>query len=152
MSRGGQTMPSQAPLCFDPGSPASDRTEGKKKGRPKAENQALRDIPVSSLRAGWGSCWGLPVKAIALPLLATHMSSTTPSAHISGPATLCLGIRGVAWGPVDHVRGPLASTLTAQGGLDLAAVPRSKGSCSLPALQARAGAESGARVGKGRGG
>ncbi|XP_034495928.1 zinc finger protein 512B isoform X2 [Ailuropoda melanoleuca] len=43
--RGGQTVPSQAPLCFDPGSPASDRTEGKKKGRPKAENQALRDIP-----------------------------------------------------------------------------------------------------------
>ncbi|XP_054946088.1 zinc finger protein 512B isoform X5 [Physeter macrocephalus] len=45
--RGGQTVPSQAPLCFDPGSPASDRTEGKKKGRPKAENQALRDIPLS---------------------------------------------------------------------------------------------------------
>ncbi|XP_057384526.1 zinc finger protein 512B isoform X2 [Balaenoptera acutorostrata] len=45
--RGGQTAPSQAPLCFDPGSPASDRTEGKKKGRPKAENQALRDIPLS---------------------------------------------------------------------------------------------------------
>lgn len=41
-------MPSQAPLCFNPGSLASDRTEGKKKGRPKAENQALRDIPVSS--------------------------------------------------------------------------------------------------------
>uniref|UniRef100_G1QFB0 Zinc finger protein 512B n=1 Tax=Myotis lucifugus TaxID=59463 RepID=G1QFB0_MYOLU len=47
VARGGQTMPSQAPLCFDPGSPASDRTEGKKKGRPKAENQALRDIPLS---------------------------------------------------------------------------------------------------------
>uniref|UniRef100_G3U475 Zinc finger protein 512B n=1 Tax=Loxodonta africana TaxID=9785 RepID=G3U475_LOXAF len=45
--RSGQTVPSQAPLCFDPGSPASDRTEGKKKGRPKAENQALRDIPLS---------------------------------------------------------------------------------------------------------
>uniref|UniRef100_A0A8C3YCG1 Zinc finger protein 512B n=1 Tax=Catagonus wagneri TaxID=51154 RepID=A0A8C3YCG1_9CETA len=45
--RGGQTVPSQASLCFDPGSPASDRTEGKKKGRPKAENQALRDIPLS---------------------------------------------------------------------------------------------------------
>ncbi|XP_029771697.1 zinc finger protein 512B isoform X4 [Suricata suricatta] len=45
--RGGQTVPSQGPLCFDPGSPASDRTEGKKKGRPKAENQALRDIPLS---------------------------------------------------------------------------------------------------------
>uniref|UniRef100_H0VSF4 Zinc finger protein 512B n=1 Tax=Cavia porcellus TaxID=10141 RepID=H0VSF4_CAVPO len=43
----GQTVPGQAPLCFDPGSPASDRTEGKKKGRPKAENQALRDIPLS---------------------------------------------------------------------------------------------------------
>ncbi|ELK25817.1 Zinc finger protein 512B [Myotis davidii] len=47
VARGGQTVPSQAPLCFDPGSPASDRTEGKKKGRPKAENQALRDIPLS---------------------------------------------------------------------------------------------------------
>nr|XP_054366175.1 zinc finger protein 512B isoform X2 [Mirounga angustirostris] len=45
VARGGQTVPSQAPLCFDSGSPASDRTEGKKKGRPKAENQALRDIP-----------------------------------------------------------------------------------------------------------
>ncbi|XP_030681729.1 zinc finger protein 512B isoform X4 [Nomascus leucogenys] len=45
--RGGQTVPGQAPLCFDPGSPASDKTEGKKKGRPKAENQALRDIPLS---------------------------------------------------------------------------------------------------------
>nr|XP_051685029.1 zinc finger protein 512B isoform X1 [Oryctolagus cuniculus] len=45
VARGGQTVPGQAPLCFDPGSPASDRTEGKKKGRPKAENQALRDIP-----------------------------------------------------------------------------------------------------------
>lgn len=53
MARGGQTVPSQAPLCFDLESPASDRTEGKKKGRPKAENQALRDIPVSCLRAGW---------------------------------------------------------------------------------------------------
>lgn len=48
----GQTVPGQAPLCFDPGSPASDRTEGKKKGRPKAENQALRDIPVSFLSPG----------------------------------------------------------------------------------------------------
>ncbi|XP_032734623.1 zinc finger protein 512B isoform X2 [Lontra canadensis] len=47
VARGGQTVSSQAPLCFDPGSPASDRTEGKKKGRPKAENQALRDIPLS---------------------------------------------------------------------------------------------------------
>ncbi|XP_024606203.1 zinc finger protein 512B isoform X3 [Neophocaena asiaeorientalis asiaeorientalis] len=47
VGRGGPTVPSQAPLCFDPGSPASDRTEGKKKGRPKAENQALRDIPLS---------------------------------------------------------------------------------------------------------
>ncbi|XP_047626539.1 zinc finger protein 512B isoform X1 [Phacochoerus africanus] len=45
--RGGQTMSGQAPLCFDLGSPAGDRTEGKKKGRPKAENQALRDIPLS---------------------------------------------------------------------------------------------------------
>ncbi|XP_033043077.1 zinc finger protein 512B isoform X2 [Trachypithecus francoisi] len=45
--RGGQTVPGQAPLCFEPGSPASDKTEGKKKGRPKAENQALRDIPLS---------------------------------------------------------------------------------------------------------
>uniref|UniRef100_A0A2K5DGL8 Zinc finger protein 512B n=1 Tax=Aotus nancymaae TaxID=37293 RepID=A0A2K5DGL8_AOTNA len=45
--RGGQTVPSQAPLCFDPGSPASDKTEGKKKGRPKAETQTLRDIPLS---------------------------------------------------------------------------------------------------------
>ncbi|XP_037357384.1 zinc finger protein 512B isoform X2 [Talpa occidentalis] len=45
--RGGQTMPGQAPLCLDPGSPASDRTEGKKKGRPRAETQALRDIPLS---------------------------------------------------------------------------------------------------------
>ncbi|XP_048078242.1 zinc finger protein 512B isoform X2 [Ursus arctos] len=38
------------PVLHDPpklGSPASDRTEGKKKGRPKAENQALRDIPLS---------------------------------------------------------------------------------------------------------
>ncbi|XP_040588552.1 zinc finger protein 512B isoform X7 [Mesocricetus auratus] len=43
----GHTVPSQASLCFDPGNPASDRTEGKKKGRPKAENQALRDIPFS---------------------------------------------------------------------------------------------------------
>ncbi|XP_039720800.1 zinc finger protein 512B isoform X2 [Pteropus medius] len=47
VARGGQSVPSQAPLCFDPGSLASDRTEGKKKGRPKAENQALRDIPLS---------------------------------------------------------------------------------------------------------
>ncbi|XP_032950971.1 zinc finger protein 512B isoform X2 [Rhinolophus ferrumequinum] len=47
VARGGQIVPSQAPLCFDPESPASDRTEGKKKGRPKAENQALRDIPLS---------------------------------------------------------------------------------------------------------
>lgn len=54
VARGGQTVSSQAPLCFDPGSPASDRTEGKKKGRPKAENQALRDIPVSSPKAGVG--------------------------------------------------------------------------------------------------
>ncbi|XP_060027635.1 zinc finger protein 512B isoform X3 [Erinaceus europaeus] len=46
--RGAQTVSSsQAPLCFEPGSPAGDRTEGKKKGRPKAENQALRDIPLS---------------------------------------------------------------------------------------------------------
>ncbi|XP_005362729.1 zinc finger protein 512B isoform X3 [Microtus ochrogaster] len=43
----GHSVPSQAPLCFDPGNPANDRTEGKKKGRPKAENQALRDIPLS---------------------------------------------------------------------------------------------------------
>ncbi|XP_037061392.1 zinc finger protein 512B isoform X4 [Peromyscus leucopus] len=43
----GHTVPSQASLCFDPGNTASDRTEGKKKGRPKAENQALRDIPLS---------------------------------------------------------------------------------------------------------
>ncbi|XP_041497622.1 zinc finger protein 512B isoform X6 [Microtus oregoni] len=43
----GHTVPSQASLCFDPGNPANDRTEGKKKGRPKAENQALRDIPLS---------------------------------------------------------------------------------------------------------
>nr|XP_038961085.1 zinc finger protein 512B isoform X7 [Rattus norvegicus] len=43
----GHTVPSQAPLCFDPGNSASDKTEGKKKGRPKAENQALRDIPLS---------------------------------------------------------------------------------------------------------
>lgn len=50
----GHTVPGQAPLCFDPGNPASDRTEGKKKGRPKAENQALRDIPVSSLRVRVG--------------------------------------------------------------------------------------------------
>ncbi|XP_053430864.1 zinc finger protein 512B isoform X2 [Nycticebus coucang] len=47
MVRSGQTVPGQAPLCFDPGSPASDKMEGKKKGRPKAENQALRDIPLS---------------------------------------------------------------------------------------------------------
>ncbi|XP_012659360.1 zinc finger protein 512B [Otolemur garnettii] len=47
MVRGGQTVPGQAPLCFDSGSPASDKMEGKKKGRPKAENQALRDIPLS---------------------------------------------------------------------------------------------------------
>ncbi|KAF6089865.1 zinc finger protein 512B [Phyllostomus discolor] len=47
VARGGQAVPGQAPLCFDPGSPAGDRTEGKKKGRPKAENQALRDIPLS---------------------------------------------------------------------------------------------------------
>ncbi|XP_058535257.1 zinc finger protein 512B isoform X3 [Ochotona princeps] len=47
VARGGQTVPGQASLCFDPGSPACDRTEGKKKGRPKAENQALRDIPLS---------------------------------------------------------------------------------------------------------
>uniref|UniRef100_A0A8B9XGI0 Zinc finger protein 512B n=1 Tax=Bos mutus grunniens TaxID=30521 RepID=A0A8B9XGI0_BOSMU len=45
--RAGQTVPSQAALCFDLESPAGDRTEGKKKGRPKAENQALRDIPLS---------------------------------------------------------------------------------------------------------
>lgn len=50
----GHTVPSQAPLCFDPGNSASDKTEGKKKGRPKAENQALRDIPVSSLRVRVG--------------------------------------------------------------------------------------------------
>ncbi|XP_076427545.1 zinc finger protein 512B isoform X4 [Peromyscus maniculatus bairdii] len=43
----GHTVPSQASLCFDPGNTASDRTEGKKKGRPKAENHALRDIPLS---------------------------------------------------------------------------------------------------------
>ncbi|XP_055964017.1 LOW QUALITY PROTEIN: zinc finger protein 512B [Sorex fumeus] len=47
VARGGQTLPGQAPLCFEPGSAASDRTEGKKKGRPKAENQSLRDIPLS---------------------------------------------------------------------------------------------------------
>ncbi|XP_032317514.1 zinc finger protein 512B isoform X1 [Camelus ferus] len=47
MVRGGQTVPSQGPLCLDSGSSASDRTEGKKKGRPKAESQALRDIPLS---------------------------------------------------------------------------------------------------------
>lgn len=28
------------------GNATSDKTEGKKKGRPKAENQALKDIPV----------------------------------------------------------------------------------------------------------
>jgi hypothetical protein len=61
VAHSGQTVPGQAPLCFDPGSPASDRTEGKKKGRPKAENQALRDIPVSSLRAGVGLVLGQPV-------------------------------------------------------------------------------------------
>lgn len=65
--RGGQTVPGQAPLCFDPGSPASDKTEGKKKGRPKAENQALRDIPVSSLRAMVGLMLGSPCPATALP-------------------------------------------------------------------------------------
>ncbi|XP_008841529.1 zinc finger protein 512B isoform X4 [Nannospalax galili] len=47
VAHSGHTMPGQPPLCFDTGSPASDRTEGKKKGRPKAENQALRDIPLS---------------------------------------------------------------------------------------------------------
>lgn len=55
MARSGQTVPSQVPLCFESGSTASDRTEGKKKGRPKAENQALRDIPVSSPQLEWGS-------------------------------------------------------------------------------------------------
>ncbi|KAG8513264.1 LOW QUALITY PROTEIN: Zinc finger protein 512B, partial [Galemys pyrenaicus] len=50
MVRGGQTVPGQASLCLDPGSPASDRTEGKKKGRPRAENQALRDIPAGACR------------------------------------------------------------------------------------------------------
>lgn len=28
------------------GNATSDKTEGRKKGRPKAENQALKDIPV----------------------------------------------------------------------------------------------------------
>lgn len=72
----GHTVPSQASLCFDPGNPASDRTEGKKKGRPKAENQALRDIPVSSLRVGLGGAAHTiqPVKATALPL-PTHNTS-----------------------------------------------------------------------------
>lgn len=65
--RGGQTVPGQAPLCFDPGSPTSDKTEGKKKGRPKAENQALRDIPVSSLRTMVGLMLGSPYPATALP-------------------------------------------------------------------------------------
>lgn len=104
VARGGQTVPSQAPLYFDPGSPASDRTEGKKKGRPKAENQALRDIPVSSLRAGWGSCWGLPVRP--LPCLCLPSTCPARSPQPTRWATLCLGIRGMAWGPVDHVRGP----------------------------------------------
>lgn len=76
-------MPSQAPLCFDPGSLASDRTEGKKKGRPKAENQALRDIPVSSRGRG-GLVRGLPVRPRP-PLLASYTSSPELSVCVCEP-------------------------------------------------------------------
>lgn len=86
-------MPSQAPLCFNPGSLASDRTEGKKKGRPKAENQALRDIPVSSRGRG-GLARGLPVRSRP-PRLASHTSSPKLSVCVCGP--LCTsGLHGVA--------------------------------------------------------
>lgn len=81
--RGGPTVPSQAALCFDPGSPASDRTEGKKKGRPKAENQALRDIPVSSPKAGVGLLLGSACEDLALSLLACRAAST----KLSQPAS-----------------------------------------------------------------
>lgn len=90
MARGGQTVSSQAPLCFDPGSPVSDRMEGKKKGRPKAENQALRDIPVSSLRAGVG--WGRACAGVCLLMLLP--CGCMPSTHLAlSPrkwAALCL--------------------------------------------------------------
>ncbi|KAB0404225.1 hypothetical protein E2I00_016793 [Balaenoptera physalus] len=101
--RGGQTAPSQAPLCFDRGSPASDRTEGKKKGRPKAENQALRDIPVSSPRAGWGSC-RVCGGAHCLARPACCVSSAEPSARIHWLLRV-RGLQETAWGPVGPVRG-----------------------------------------------
>lgn len=92
VARGGQTVPSQAPLCFDPGSPAGDRTEGKKKGRPKAENQALRDIPVSSLRAGVGLAVGPACGGRRPPWPATRTSGTRPtSGHHGAQGTMSVG-------------------------------------------------------------
>ncbi|KAJ8779170.1 hypothetical protein J1605_013021 [Eschrichtius robustus] len=112
--RGGQTAPSQAPLCFDPGSPASDRTEGKKKGRPKAENQALRDIPVSSPRAGWGSC-RVCGGAHCLARPACCVSSAEPSARIHWLLRV-RGLRETAWGPAGPVRGSCRPGDSAESG------------------------------------
>lgn len=127
--RGGQTVPSQAPLCFDPGSPASDRTEGKKKGRPKAENQALRDIPVSSLRAGVGLMLGSA--SACLP----HTQHQALSLCYGRSVFLGLRVLPRAYGTTSvGLLGAAQSTATAQGGLHPAVVPRLKGSCSWSVL------------------
>lgn len=99
--RAGQTVPSQAALCFDLESPAGDRTEGKKKGRPKAENQALRDIPVSSPRAGWAlercarkptALPGLPAVGLALSHLPTSACCSVREGFETGPSGPHVGV------------------------------------------------------------
>lgn len=139
--RGGQTVPSQGPLCFDPGSPASDRTEGKKKGRPKAENQALRDIPVSSLKAGVGLMLGSACQGHHPAFACFSHTSPKPSACVRGRSVLSgfmvrPGTQRVPFaGFLEQVR----YTIAAWGGLNLAVLLRLKGSWSLSALQAWGG-------------
>lgn len=139
--RGGQTVPSQAPLCFDPGSQATDRTEGKKKGRPKAENQALRDIPVSSLRTGVGLLLGSACQVHRTAFVCPPHVHHRPSACVS--RRLCASglqwVAGAEWATFVGLLGQVQRTTAARGGLDLASVLRLEGFCSLSALWAQGG-------------